>query len=100
NEAVDARAKKADLGESTPLTSRLCPLDSPLPLSKAATIAVGIKSFRARWLSEWATSPRFTRLSTFDNANPRTAIARMYDDLSLPQSSVLTQLRTRHIGFH
>ncbi|KAJ7764594.1 hypothetical protein DFH07DRAFT_956052 [Mycena maculata] len=54
---VDACTKEAALGASTPLMSCLCPLDSSLPLSKAATIAGGIKSFRACWLSEWTTSP-------------------------------------------
>ncbi|KAJ7715571.1 hypothetical protein DFH07DRAFT_722035, partial [Mycena maculata] len=100
NDAVDTCTKEAALGASTPLTSCLRPLDSPLPLSKAATIAEGIKLFRACWLSEWTTSPRFTRLSTFDNATPSIVIARMYDDLSRPQSSMLTQLCTRHIGLN
>ncbi|KAJ7146533.1 hypothetical protein C8R44DRAFT_574328, partial [Mycena epipterygia] len=54
NEAVDARAKDAAQGSSSPLSSHIPELDVPLPLSKAAAIAAGAHMFRARWLSEWA----------------------------------------------
>ncbi|KAJ6549528.1 hypothetical protein DFH09DRAFT_1320004 [Mycena vulgaris] len=45
-------------------------------------------------------SPRFHRLSLFDNAKPSNAIARQYDGLSRPQCSVLTQLRTTHFALN
>jgi ribonuclease HI len=43
NEAVDARAKEAALGSSSPLVSRITALESPLPTSKAAALAAGAK---------------------------------------------------------
>jgi hypothetical protein len=100
NEAVDARAKEAALGASSPLSSRIRLFDKPLPLSKSATIDAGARAFRERWLTEWSASPRFTRISLFDDARPSNAVSRMYNDLTRPQCSVLTQLRTGHIGLN
>jgi ribonuclease HI len=97
NEAVDARAKEAAQGASSALSSRIRLFESPLPVSKAAALADGAKAFNARWLAEWTTSPRFLRLSLYDNAKPSSTVARMYSSLSRPQSSVLTQLRTTHV---
>ncbi|KAJ7361284.1 hypothetical protein DFH08DRAFT_843669 [Mycena albidolilacea] len=42
--------------------------------------------------------PRHARISTFDDTNPSKALEKMYKGLSRPQCSVLTQLRTGHIG--
>ncbi|KAJ7700684.1 hypothetical protein B0H17DRAFT_925216, partial [Mycena rosella] len=36
----------------------------------------------------------------FDNAKPSSATTRMYADLSRPQCSILTQLRTAHVGLN
>ncbi|KAJ7692535.1 hypothetical protein B0H17DRAFT_840056, partial [Mycena rosella] len=46
------------------------------------------------------TSLHYRRLALFDDPKPSNAIARMYTDLSRPQCSVLTQLRTIHIGLN
>ncbi|KAJ7661003.1 hypothetical protein B0H17DRAFT_880638, partial [Mycena rosella] len=45
-------------------------------------------------------SSRHRRLALFDDPKPSSAVARMYDDLSRPQCSILTQLRTAHIGLN
>jgi hypothetical protein len=100
NELVDERAKEAALGDSTPLSSHIALFEKALPASKAAAIASGIKSFAARWLAEWKLSPRFARISTFDSATPSKTVARMYTGLSRPGCSILTQLRTGHIGLN
>jgi ribonuclease HI len=96
NEAVDARAKEAALGSSSPLSSRIKTLDRPLPLSKVAAIAAGSAAFQSWWEREWASSPRARRLASYDVPTPSNATSRMYTDLSRPQCSVLTQLRTTH----
>lgn len=57
NEAVDARAKEAAQGSSSPLSSSILLFNSPLPTSKAAAVAAGTKAFSAWWLAEWNTSP-------------------------------------------
>jgi hypothetical protein len=72
----------------------------PLPVSKAAAIDAAGKSFQARRKAEWSTSPQSHRLSLFDAATPSNTIARMYDGLSRPQCSILTQLRSYHIGLN
>ncbi|KAJ7814640.1 hypothetical protein B0H13DRAFT_2381619 [Mycena leptocephala] len=43
---------------------------------------------------------RLPRISLFDNAKPSNAVARMYEGLSRPQCSVLTQLRTTHLALN
>ncbi|KAJ7083895.1 hypothetical protein C8R44DRAFT_583702, partial [Mycena epipterygia] len=79
NEAADVRAKEAAQGASSALVSRILVFKSPLPASKVATLAAGVKWFREHWLSEWSQSPRFRWLSLFDNAKPSNAVARLYD---------------------
>jgi ribonuclease HI len=49
NEAVDACAKDATRGSSSPISSRIKLFESPLPISRAVTIASGTKAFAARW---------------------------------------------------
>jgi hypothetical protein len=97
NEAVDERAKEAALGASTALKTRVKLFDAPLPVSKAAAITAGGAALKERWIAEWSTSPRRQRLSLLGDTTP---IPRMYDYLSRPQCSVLTQLRTGHIGLN
>jgi hypothetical protein len=97
---VDARAKEAALGASTPLTIPIPIFAKPLPTSKAAALAAGAELFRKRWLDEWRSSPRITRLSLFGEATPGKNVERMYSGLSRPQCSVLTQMRTSHIGLN
>ncbi|KAF7372264.1 hypothetical protein MVEN_00086000 [Mycena venus] len=100
NELVDGLAKEAAQGDSSPLSSRVALFESPLPASKAAAVASGIKAFNARWLAEWKPSPRFTRISAFDSAIPSKTVTRMYNKLNRPGCSILTQLRTGHIGLN
>jgi hypothetical protein len=80
--------------------TRIKLFESPLPTSRAAVIAAGAKAFALQWREEWSLSPRYARISTFDNATPSKALEKMYNNLSRPQCSVLTQLRTGHIGLN
>ncbi|KAJ7025515.1 hypothetical protein C8F04DRAFT_935218, partial [Mycena alexandri] len=66
NEAIDARAKEAARGSSTPLSTRIKALEGTLPVSKAAALAAGTKEIANTWRKEWSSSPRCARLSTFD----------------------------------
>jgi ribonuclease HI len=100
NEAPDACAKEVAQGTSSPLSSRVPLFDNPLPVSKAAAIAASAKARNRRWLEELYTSPRYRRLSFFDNPHPSSTTSRMYNGLSRLQCSVLTQLRTGHIGLN
>ncbi|KAJ7347776.1 hypothetical protein DFH08DRAFT_652965, partial [Mycena albidolilacea] len=49
NEAVDACAKAAAQGGSSPLATRIKLFESPLPTSRAAVIAAGAKTFATQW---------------------------------------------------
>ncbi|KAK7007234.1 hypothetical protein R3P38DRAFT_3212925 [Favolaschia claudopus] len=100
NELVDSLAKEAAQGTTTPLRTRIILFESPLPTSRAAAAAVGAKAFARQGAEEWKTSPRHTRVASLDTANPSNAISRLYKELSRPQCSVLTQLRTGHIGLN
>ncbi|KAF7354484.1 putative RNA-directed DNA polymerase from transposon X-element [Mycena venus] len=100
NEAVDELAKQAALGSSTALHARITRFETPLPVSKAAAIVAGSAEFVERWKAEWASSPRRRRLALYDDTTPSMSVARMYKDLTRPQCSILTQLRTGHIGLN
>ncbi|KAJ6529337.1 hypothetical protein B0H19DRAFT_908272, partial [Mycena capillaripes] len=49
NETVDACAKAAAHGASSPLATRIKLFESPLPASRAAVIATGTKAFATQW---------------------------------------------------
>ncbi|KAK6988508.1 ribonuclease H-like domain-containing protein [Favolaschia claudopus] len=66
NELVDTLAKEAAQGATTALKTRIKVFESPLPTSRAAVIAAGAKAFAKRWDEEWRTSPRYTRVASFD----------------------------------
>ncbi|KAK6995564.1 hypothetical protein R3P38DRAFT_2800752 [Favolaschia claudopus] len=100
NELVDTLAKEAAQGTSTPLKSRIKLFESPLPTSRAAAIAAGAKAFAAYWIEEWKTSPRYARIASIDSPKPSNATSRLYKNLSRPQCSIITQLRTGHIGLN
>jgi ribonuclease HI len=87
NEAVDARAKEAAQGNTSALSTRIKIFEAPLPISKVAAIAAGGREFKARWTSEWGTSPRCRRLALFDTTSPSNAVSRMYDNLSRPNAA-------------
>ncbi|KAJ7820507.1 hypothetical protein B0H14DRAFT_3876268 [Mycena olivaceomarginata] len=79
------QAIKAAAQGTSPLATRIKVFESPLPISRAAVIAAGTKAFATRWREEWSSSPRHARISTFETR---------------PPPSVLTQLRTGHIGLN
>ncbi|KAJ7671157.1 hypothetical protein B0H17DRAFT_1141597 [Mycena rosella] len=79
NKAVNARAKEAAQGATTPLSTPNCLLEGVLPLSRAAAIVAGAHAFCMRWHAEWSQSPRHHGLAPrlFDNPKPSSATARM-----------------------
>ena len=100
NEAIDACTKEVAQDASSMLTSCIIPFENTLLMSKVAALDFGGKSFNTCWHTEWSVSSCSHCISLFDNTTPRKAVSRAYSDLSRLQCSILTQLRTGHIGFN
>ncbi|KAJ6554261.1 hypothetical protein B0H19DRAFT_874110, partial [Mycena capillaripes] len=100
NETVNACAKAAAQGASSPLATHIKLFESPLPTSHTAVITTGTKVFATQWHEEWSKLSRHTHISTFDDMTPSKVLEKMFAGLSRPQCSVLTQLCTGHIGLN
>ena len=98
---VDAEAKKASQGDSSGLP--LLPpflTDYVLGQSIAALKQDHLKQLKDVWRARWRESPRFGRVSKIDTSFPFTKFQNVTADLSRAQTSILTQLRTGHIGLN
>lgn len=101
NEDVDAEAKQAAEGRSTPTFKPIKILHHPLPASKAAVVAAKREQFNRLWRQQWQKSPKCRFVKKIDNAHPPSkAIHKIFEDLSRAECSVLAQLRTAHIGLN
>ena len=74
NEMVDAEAKLAALGLTSPSFATIKELERPLPLSKAAVIASKHKEVHRQWKEEWeASSAGFSRSWTLTHRYPNSS---------------------------
>jgi hypothetical protein len=55
------------------------------------------KALQAEWQANWKDSPRYRKISRFDEALPMKTFAKCRDNLTRAQASILFQLRTGHI---
>ena len=55
---------------------------------------------RLAWNKRWASSKYGQRIAKFDRTPPGNRITLMYRNLSRPQGSILTQLRSGHVGLN
>lgn len=69
-------------------------------MSKAAMIAAKTKEIKQEWASTWLSSPNCRFLKKFDKSPPSNRLQKIYNNLSRPEASILTQLRTSHIGLN
>ncbi len=102
NEWADLEAKEAaTTGESTPLPPALQPL-LDLPKSQSALKAAYKKQLSRDWSARWASCPQGKRMAKdFDSSPPGgNRILRWYKDLPRRQASIITQLRTGHVGLN
>ncbi len=101
NEEADREAKIAAEGDSTALFDKCTLLSKPIPRSKATVIAVETEQITMRWLEGYQSSPkaRFTKLIDGPAVSP-SHLQKAYRALSRPEASILTQLRTTHIGLN
>ncbi|KAK6972148.1 hypothetical protein R3P38DRAFT_3336080 [Favolaschia claudopus] len=94
NEMADSEAKTAATGgasSNTPLTRRH---------PAAALRAQEKTSMRGRWSKQWADSRRGVKQRRFDTRPPGRTVLRFYKDRSRQSASIITQLRTGHIGLN
>lgn len=100
NERADTAAKEAAEGDTTPLKRRIPVLDGELPTSIAALKATRKKQAATEWASSWQDSPRAAKLQHFDRAPPAKRVLKLYAELPRRDASLLTQLRTGHVGLN
>ena len=101
NEEVDKEAKRAAAGESSELGLDLHRvLSKHMPVSIAAAKATYKKQATADWEKEWKHAKRRKKMSRFDPSPPSSAVLKLYTDLPRRSCSVITQLRTGHIGLN
>ncbi|KAK6972214.1 hypothetical protein R3P38DRAFT_2418296, partial [Favolaschia claudopus] len=103
NEMADSEAKTAATGgasSNTPLTRAIRTLKHQLPASAAALRAQEKTSMRGRWSKQWADSRRGVKQRRFDTRPPGRTVLRFYKDRSRQSASIITQLRTGHIGLN
>ena len=98
NEKVDGEAKEAAKGRmSTARNLHSFLTDKTLPLSSSATKQASDALLHGMWRSEWATSPRFSKLSRIDPSMPSNGFRKLASKFSRAQASTLIQFRSGHI---
>ena len=98
NEIADREAKRAAKGRSS--TDSTLPAflrRKPLLVSISATRQFLKKGIKARWQTDWKSSPRYLRMKYIDHRLPSDDFLDIISQLSRNQSSLLIQLRTGHI---
>ena len=100
NEKADEEAKKAAQGLSS--EARLLPpfLRKRLPASVSALRQSFMASLLKTWKRCWKSSPRYAPLRAIDKSAPSKKFLGLIKGLDRRQASLLTQLRTGHIGLN
>ena len=99
NEKADEEAKKAAEGEEQSSPHRQLPRylrKGPLPHSISALKQWHQKALKDRWKAQWEKSPRYARAKIIDASMPSINFLKLIDSLPKYQTSIYTQLRTRH----
>ena len=100
NEVADKCAKEAATG-TVSVSDQIPPVQrNILPKSIAALKAERKKTQTSRWFTLWCTSPRYERISRIDKSLPCAKSARILLNLPRRATSILTQLRTGHVGLN
>jgi ribonuclease HI len=99
NEHADELAKQAAAGQSTPLHFPLKLLDK-LPTSLSAVKMQLKRDTADSWTQQWKESKHGQRIQQFDPTPPGRRVQRIYQGLSRPAGSLLTQLRSGHVGLN
>jgi ribonuclease HI len=100
NERADKEAKKAAQGLSSDAKCLPSFLRKPLPASISALRQDHLQSIRKTWKRCWKRSPRYKLHRTIDKTAPSGKYLALLKGIDRRQASILTQLRTGHIGLN
>ena len=100
NEKADEEAKKAAQGLSSDAKSLPPFLRKSLPASVSALQQNFRSSLYKTWKQHWKTSPRHDLHRPIDKSAPSRKYLKLVKGLDRRQASLLTQLRTGHIGLN
>ncbi|CDO68734.1 hypothetical protein BN946_scf184652.g61 [Trametes cinnabarina] len=100
NERADMEAKDASMNDETDLPPALQCLRH-LPKSQSALKAAYKKKLSRDWTDRWKASKQGTRLArNVDPSPPGKQVLKLFKDLPRRQASILTQLRSGHVGLN
>ena len=97
NELADGEAKLAALGKSSAPAALPELLRKRLPINTTALKQDFADKLRRKWGNRWRNSPRYNRVTRFDDQFPFKAYVQGRDSLSRQQANLITQIRTGHI---
>lgn len=100
NEWVDREAKRAAEGQQSDKKEVPRYLRKTLPLSASAQRQRLMASIKEKAKQVWKKSPRYAKMSKIDATLPSKRYSKNIATLSRQQASLLTQLRTGHIGLN
>ena len=94
NEKVDANAKRAAKGDSSPVNLLPKPLRKTLPYSISTICQVRRLLIYHRWVHRWKMSLRYPRIQSIDKSTPTKKWLQLILGLSWAQASLILQLCT------
>ncbi len=97
NKMVDAEAKLAAQGSTSPLFDSHTVLTNPLPCSKATALADFKKHTQKKWAEQWLTSPKGSFMKHFNCSPPFPKVQCSFKNMSRVKASMFTQLRIGHV---
>jgi len=104
NEVADEEAKRAARGETSNRSSLPKQLrGGEIPCSVSAMRQAHKTALEKRWLRTWKSSPRYMKLRDIDKSSSTIktkSYLKLVSSLNRAQVSILTQLRTGHIGLN
>nr|GAT43545.1 predicted protein [Mycena chlorophos] len=101
NKWADVAAKEAAEGaRDVVFRGKVGLFQADLPTSVAARRAEGKRKARAEWKDAWSQSTRARKLAPIDKSPPAARVLRLYKERTRAEASIITQLRTGHIGLN
>jgi len=97
NELVDGEAKLAARGKTSAIDALPPLLRNSLPRNASAIKQEFNEWLKTRWWTRWKNSPCHGKISRIDDQFPLTNFSKAREQLTWWQSTLILQIRTRHI---